>query len=474
MGEKEWFEFKSNDATPSKLGQNISAIANIIALLGRPYGYVVWGVHDKNHTIIGTSFNPDSKKVKSDDLIHWISQRLKPSVEIRFYKGTVDGKPVVVLVIPATIHLPVNFENEAYIRVGSHTRKLSNFPEKEKRLWRVLDIRIFEEEIATERLQDQEILRMLDYESYFDMINRTIPQDHSVVLQILQSEQFIRQRDDHAWDILNLGFLAFARNLEDAPSLRRKPDRIVKYSGTSRWNQSQEHELKAGYASGFSKIMDCIRTFTPIDETFNGGIRKQELRFPEIPVREVIANALIHQDLTVRGAGPLIEIFEDRIEVVNPGRPLVDVKFFVSDPPKSRNEALAKLLHRFGICEERGIGWDRIVQEIELLQLPAPRIEVVSDNTRITLYAPKPLSTMSLSERVNAIYLHACLQYVNGTLVTNTSIRKRFGIEKKNSSKASRFLSEALTAGVIVQADSNLGRKFMKYIPYWARDSGDE
>jgi len=81
---------------------------------------------------------------------------------------------------------------------------------------------------------------------------------------------------------------------------------------------------------------------------------------------------------------------------------------------------------------------------------------------------------MSLSERVNAIYLHACLQYVNGTLVTNTSIRKRFGIEKKNSSKASRFLSEALTAGVIVQADSNLGRKFMKYIPYWARDSGDE
>ena len=81
---------------------------------------------------------------------------------------------------------------------------------------------------------------------------------------------------------------------------------------------------------------------------------------------------------------------------------------------------------------------------------------------------------MSPSERVEAIYQHACLQYVNGTTVTNASIRKRFGIHQRNSAKASRFLADALTAGVIVTADSNGGRKFKKYLPYWAQDSTDQ
>lgn len=321
---------------------------------------------------------------------------------------------------------------------------------------------------------DEDVLKLLNYESYYALTKMTVPQDAMVILNQFENEQLIQQRDDQSWDILNLGALAFGRNLEDTDTLGRKPARIVRYSGSGRWHQSEEEELKAGYASGFAEIMDCVRRLTPKNETFNGGFRKQESRFPDVPVRELIANALIHQDFTARGVGPMIEIFDDRMEVLNPGAPLIDARLFITAPPKSRNEALSKLLRRLGICEEQGIGWDRIVQEIELLQLPAPRIEVIHDSTRITLYAARPLSTMSPSERVEAIYQHACLQYVNGTTVTNASIRKRFGIHQRNSAKASRFLADALTAGVIVTADSNGGRKFKKYLPYWAQDSTDQ
>ncbi len=470
--EKEWFEFKSSDAQPEKLGQNISAIANSNVIAEKSNGYIIWGIQDDDHRVIGTKFNPDSTKVKKDDLNHWLSHRLKPSVDFRFLKDQVDGKPVVVLVIPAADHLPIRFDHESYIRVGSHTRRLNDFPDKEKLLWRLLDTRIFETEIAIESVNGQGVLRYLDYESYFDLSRTPIPPSESGQLQALQREGFIHQRDDGAWNILNLGCLAFAKNLGDANSLRRKPIRIVRYAGPGRWSPGVEEELTMGYASGFSEIMDCVDRLAPINERFNGGIRKQEPLFPQAPVRELIANALIHQDLTVRGAGPLVEIFEDRIEVLNPGVPLIDSKFFVTDPPRSRNEELSRLLRRFGICEERGIGWDKIVHEVELHHLPAPRIEVISDSTRVTLYGPRPLATMSPADRIEAIYQHACLLYVRGAHVTNSTVRKRFGLDHKNTSKASRFLAEALNARAIAPVDPTAGRKFMKYLPYWVQDSG--
>ena len=229
-----------------------------------------------------------------------------------------------------------------------------------------------------------------------------------------------------------------------------------------------------GYATGFANIIDYVNKLAPTDETFNGGIRKQEPRFPTIAVREVIANALIHQDLTERGTGPLVEIFENRIEVLNPGAPLIDSKYFVNAPPKSRNDALAALLRRFGICEEPGSSWDKIVHEIEMRQLPAPRIDVISNSTRVTIYGAKPLSKMNPADRIRAIYLHACLRYADeGASITNTTVRQRFGLDRRSSAKASRFLREALDAGDIVPANPNAGRKFMEYHPYWAGDVED-
>ncbi|MCY3629068.1 MAG: putative DNA binding domain-containing protein [Bacteroidota bacterium] len=472
--EKEWFEFKSSYDEPEKLGQNISAIANAAAISERPNGYIIWGIRDEDHQIVGTRFKPDSKRVKKDDLDHWLSQRLDPLINFRFLTDEVDGKPVVVLLIPRALDRPVRFDNEAYIRVGSHTRKLNSFPEKESLLWRLSSSRTFESGGAIECVNNTDVLGLLDYESYFNLAKIPIPSSTTNLLQSLQHENFISQRDDGSWDILNLGFLAFARNLGDINSLRRKSPRIVKYSGTGRYNGSRQEELPVGYATGFASIIDYVNKLAPTDETFNGGIRKQEPRFPTAAVREVIANALIHQDLTERGTGPLVEIFEDRIEVLNPGAPLVDSKLFVNAPPKSRNEALAALLRRFGICEELGSGWDKIVHEIEMRQLPAPRIDVISNSTRVTVYGAKPLSKMNSDDRIRAIYLHACLRYADeGASITNTTVRQRFGMDRRNSAKASRFLSEALAAGDIVPANPNAGRRFMEYLPYWAGGDAD-
>ena len=190
--------------------------------------------------------------------------------------------------------------------------------------------------------------------------------------------------------------------------------------------------------------------------------------FPELAVRELVANALIHQDFFVTGAGPMVEIFDDRMEITNPGEPLVAAERFVDLPPKSRNEALASLMRRFRICEERGSGIDKVVFQVELYQLPAPIFEVPRGSTRAVLFAHRPLREMDKADRVRACYLHACLKYVNRDFLTNPSIRERFGIKPENKAMASRYIREAIDEGMIKPYDEGAARNLRKYLPYWA------
>ena len=190
--------------------------------------------------------------------------------------------------------------------------------------------------------------------------------------------------------------------------------------------------------------------------------------FPELAVRELVANALIHQDFFVTGAGPMVEIFADRIEITNPGEPLVDTQRFVDTPPKSRNEELASMMRRFRICEERGSGIDKVIAQVELFQLPAPLFEVPPGFTRVVLFAHRPLTRMDRTDRVRAVYLHACLRYVNREQMTNTSVRERFGIEPTNKAVASRLIRDALDAGLIRLVNKDVADKLRSYVPFWA------
>jgi ATP-dependent DNA helicase RecG len=145
--------------------------------------------------------------------------------------------------------------------------------------------------------------------------------------------------------------------------------------------------------------------------------------YPELAIREIVANAIIHQDFFDCGTSVMIEIFPNRFEVTNPGIPLVDTDRFLDSPPKSRNEALASFMRRIGICEERGTGVDKIVFQTELYQLPAPIFEAVTDFTRVILFAYKELKEMDKADKIRVCYLHACLKYIQHDYMTNLSLR---------------------------------------------------
>jgi len=466
--ETEWVEFKHNNIDPDEIGERISALSNSAAMQGRDFAYIVWGVEDISHQILGTSFVPSRSKVGNEELQNWLLRLLSPKIDLTFHAFDVDDKPVVLLEIQATSTSPVSFKRQEYLRIGTYTKKLGEFPEKERVLWRVFDRAPFERGIAAKNLSDEDVLSSLDYQAYFDLLNLPLPDGRSAILEALKSDTLLSRCETGNWDITRLGALLFAKQLDNFPDLKRKAIRVIQYKGPDRIETLKEQIVGKGYACGFEGLISYIMALIPSNEAIRQSLRETIPMFPEIAIRELAANALIHQDLTVTGAGPMVEIFENRVEITNPGEPLVDTDRFLDFPPKSRNDALASLMRRFRICEERGSGIDKVVFQIEHFQLPAPTFERLDGSTRVTLFAQRPLSRMDRNDRVRACYLHACLRWVRKEYMTNASLRQRFGIDEKNKARVSRYLSEAVAEGAIRPLEKGAPPKSMKYLPFWA------
>lgn len=466
--ETEWLEFKQNNAEPQEIGEYLSALANSAALCGKAFAYLVWGVEDGAHTLVGTTFGPQAAKVGGEELENWLLRSLSPKIHFHFYPVEVDGYPLVLLEIGRAFRHPVQFQNQEFIRVGSYKKKLKDFPEKERALWRIFDQTPFEAMVAASDQTSDDVLKLVDYPAYFELLGRPLPDSKQGILDALKMDDLICPSESGKWNITNLGAILFAKRLDDFRSLKRKAMRVIQYRGSSRVETIKEQVGAKGYANGFEGLIGFINGLLPSNEVIEQALRKTVPMYPELAVRELVANALIHQDFFITGSGPMVEIFDDRIEITNPGLPLVDTQRFVDTPPKSRNEALASLLRRVGICEERGSGIDKVVFQTEYYQLPAPKFESTVDSVRAILFSHRPLNRMDKADRVRTCYLHACLKYVNGEYMTNTSLRERLGIEPSNKSMVSRYIREALEDGAIKLHDEAAATKLRKYVPSWA------
>lgn len=468
VGEAEWVEFKHNNADPQMIGEYISALSNSSALAGQPYGYIVWGIQDSDKAIVGTTFEPPSSKIGNESLENWLLRGTIPQVHFRFHEVTIDRARLVILEIEAARYQPITFYKVAFVRVSQHKKKLQDHPDHERRLWRQFDSSPFEAGIAFSQLRDEQVVSMIDYPAYFELFDKPLPERRSSILSALEADRLIQRDASGGWDIKNLGAILFAKRISDFDSLQRKAVRVVQYRGNSRAETVREQEGTRGYAVGFQGIIDYIVNLLPMNEQIGTALRQTVPMYPVLAIRELVANALIHQDFSQTGTGPMIELFDDRLEITSPGEPLVDPARFIDASPRSRNESLAYMMRLLGICEERGSGWDKVGFEIEFHQLPAPLVEIPGASTRVVLFNPRPLQEMTKDERIRAVYLHACLRYVSREPMTNSSIRERFGIAPRNSAMASRLISDAIDAGVVAPYDPDASKKQMRYVPWWA------
>ena len=466
--ETEWVEFKVNNKEPQLIGEYISALSNSAALEGKKYAYLLWGVDDNTHETIGTNFEPKKLKKGNEELENWLYRLISPKINFKFYEVDIDSKKVVLLEIEKAIEKPVQFSGIEYIRIGSYKKLLKEFPVQERDLWRKFDLSSYEDQIAKANMDESELLNLLDYPSYFDLMDIPLPEERKTIIMKLAEEEIIKKNDSGSWDITNLGAILFAKELSKFKFLKRKAVRVIQYKGNSRIETIREKEGSKGYAVGFEGLISYIDNMLPRNEIIGKALRKEHPIYPQLAIRELVANAIIHQDFSIRGTGPMIEIFSDRMEITNPGVPLVDIERFIDTPPKSRNESLASFMRRMGICEERGSGFDKVVFETEFYQLPAPVVEAYSEHTKVILFAHKDFKVMTKEEKIHACYLHSCLKYVTRDYLTNASLRERFGLDSKSSATVSRIIKDSLEKGVVKLKDPETAPRYYKYVPFWS------
>lgn len=465
--ECEWAEFKLNYQSPDDIGEYISALSNGACLQNEAFGYLVFGIEDKTLKLIGTKFRPKAEKVNKEELEHWLLQRVSPRIEVIIYETVYNDKLISLFQIQAAHGQPTCFSHKDYIRVGSITRPLKEFPEKEKKIWTKGPKQLFEKAAALHVDSAEDVIKLLDTQCYFDLLKIPYPTNRNSVIEKFESEKFIKTTPN-GYLITNLGALLFAKNTPEFDTIKRKSVRVIQYSGKNKLKTLKDQEGIYGYALGFERLMKFINDLLPSNEVIGQAFRDTVTMYPEIAIRELVANAIIHQDFSERGTGPMVEIYSDRIEISNPGLPLITPNRFI-DEYQSRNEDLAGIMRRFRICEEKGSGIDKVISFIEMFQLPAIDIQVQEKHTKVIIYSYLKFSDMDKKDRIRACYQHACLKYVMNEKMSNQSLRERFKIADENAAMVSRIIKDTFEAGLIKEEDpDSKSRKFVRYIPNWA------
>lgn len=462
-----WVEFKHNNCDHKMVGEDISALANSAVVADRSYAYMIWGIDDNTHEIIGTKVSLKKEKKGNQELENWLRYLLSKNADFEMHSVDIDGKHIEILIISKAVGVPVTFEKVDYIRVGSYTKKIIEFPALQAQLWDKLRNQQFEDAYAISDIQLQDVPHYLNCEVYFDTLNMPIPTSIDKYAHYLVEDGIIAKQDNGLYAITNLGAILFAKKLSEFPRVGRKAIRIVQYEGLNRLTILKEETTTEGYAISFENAVKYVNILLPTKEDIDSVRRKSISTFPIPAIREAIANSLIHQDFFITGTGPLIEVFENRVEVTNSGTPLVDIMRIVDNPPKSRNEKLASLMRRLNMCEELGRGWDRMVISCELQKLPAPRIQIYQESTKVSLFSHLDFTNVPVEDKIWATYLHACIKYIEGDALTNSSLRERFGVAESSSGSISRLIKEVLNNKLIKPVDPNTAPRYMKYIPTW-------
>lgn len=438
---------------------NTKLIRYCVALANEGGGKFILGVSDKPpRAVVGSNAFQDAR-----DIQRRILDKVHFRVDVEEFAHP-DGRLVI-------FHVPSRPLGTAYQHDGAYLMrsKEDTVPMSEDRLRA-----IFAEgkpdwtaEIARDGLSGADVVQLLDTQGYFDLLKLPYPAGREAVLKRFESEGLIIRTAD-TFQITNLGAILFAKQMETFPTLARKAPRLIVYEGTGKLKTRLDRVGGKGYAIGFEGLVDFVNNQIPANEIIESALRREVKMFPEIAIRELVANALIHQDFHETGTSVVIEVYADRVEIASPGKPFISPDRFI-DEYQSRNERLADLMRRLRVCEEKGSGIDKVVHSAEAFQLPAPDFRVSERKTTAVLFGHKPFDDMDRGERIRACYQHCCLRYVMNEKMSNQSLRERFQLPESKAETASRIIGDTVRADLVkLESSENTSKRYARYVPYWA------
>ena len=344
--EQEWFEFKENWFQPETLGEYISALSNAAAFHHKKYAFFIWGVNDKTHEIIGTIFNQYTH-YNDEPYQNFLARNLSPSIDFSFEEVEIEGKRVVVLVIPAAVEIPTSFKHNRYIRIGSSKCNLKDYPKREIKLFKILDKREETIETVKAKYQDLTFQKLFGYYGSKGIV--------------LNQKTFIKnlglKNDDGEFNLL-------AQLLSDNSHF---PLRVSIFEGKTKG--SNLFSVREFGNNCLLYTLDELLRYGDVlniiqaDETDRVVERKEVSLFDNKAFREAIINAILHNKW-VEGNEPMISVFSDRIEILSRGTlaPAQTIEGFYLGESIPVNEKLSEIFLQLHISEKSGRGVPKIIE----------------------------------------------------------------------------------------------------------------
>lgn len=429
-----------------------------VAIANELGGHLILGIDNATRNVVGTQ-----AFLNLTDIEFWLFTVCKFRVEVQEVAHS-DGRVVVFQIPPRPLGIAYDVDGAYLMRSGESLvamtfDRLKEIASERAPHWTT--------EFSRDQVAGQDVINLLDTQSFFELLQLPYPTTQQGVLDRLVAHHLLLANGS-SWSITRLAALLLAKRLPDFPDVARHAPRVVVYTGDTKKETRQDIVGSRGYAVGFQALVRYVMEQMPRRELVQDSLRREETLVPEIAVRELVANALVHQDLTLTGVSPMVEIYADRVEVSSPGEPIVEANRFI-DGYQSRNENLATLMRLFRICEEKGSGIDRVVMEVETQHLPPPDFRIGPKRTHVIMFGPRDFSEMTPEERIRAAFQHCALRWVNGDYMTNQTLRERLRLDEAKSSAVSSVISATIDAG-LVKADTAVGgsKKFARYLPFWA------
>ncbi len=463
LNELDWKEALSSNG--EKLSKHLSAFANLPG-----GGFLVYGIDDHGK-VIGVGSEGEIKNITSS-LSNVARHNLKPEIKIEFVKFKHSGRLLLAAYIHESVQKPVSLKNKglefSYIRVAGNTRQMSE-PELRAAMLSSRMLR-YEELPAVLPISNQS--KWVDLFDFSEFVKRTNPtpinNKEALNEHLFHHKLLLKTKGKYL--PTNLCVLLCAEDFRAFPGYEKFAIRITEYDGSSKISSKRDIFFNQGYSLTLDDAVSKISSLLSHRESIKKASRINESLVPEIAIRELLANAIIHRDYTQNNGFVTVDIFSDRIEITNPGGLLPEISSdrLIDHPSKTRNEVLADIMRKTHFAEEKGSGYDKVVNSIEINVLPPIKWRLEQDYFCVILYMPKKFSETEKEERIEAVFQHSCLNLVSNKRTANKSIRHRFAFGDHEQTKTLRLIQDCLKAGRIKCANSKDLRRDWHYLPYFA------
>ncbi len=363
-------EFKRDVSSSGPILKTLSAFSNTAG------GKLVIGVRDRSRDIIGVADPLAVEEQIMNVAADGIRPQILPEVEILTHR---KASVVVVTVFPGPRRPyyvdSLGREAGTFVRVGSTNRRASS--ELIAELERTSRNVTFDEEPMIELKADD-----LD----LDLARKRFSHREKLGHRELAALNLLA-RHGHRHVPTVGAVLLFGRNrLHDFPDARI---RMARFAGLNRASITDRVETESDPVQAIEEALAFLRRSTALGMILDGAHRRDRPQYPPVALREAVINAVVHADYSQAGSPIRIAVFDDRVEIENPGLlPFgLTIEEMQRGVSKLRNRVIGRVFHELGLIEQWGSGVRRMTQSCEDMGLRAPTFEEFGTCFRVTLYA---------------------------------------------------------------------------------------